>query len=79
MGRYSFAGRELNDLRGERNRADYDVTRSFPQAAARGHVRVAQRIIQILDSATVEPTRTAITDAMKVYERDVLQEVTWRP
>ena len=74
-----LAGRELNDLRGERNRADYDVTRSFLQAAARGHVRVAQRIIQILDSATVEPTWTAITDAMKVYERDVLKEVTWRP
>jgi hypothetical protein len=27
----------------------------------------------------VEPTRTQITDAMKIYERDVLQDITWHP
>jgi hypothetical protein len=27
----------------------------------------------------VDPTRTLITDTMKVYERDVLHDVTWHP
>ena len=32
-----------------------------------------------LDAAAVEPVRTQVTDAMKVYERDVLHDVTWHP
>jgi hypothetical protein len=39
---------------------------------------MAEHIIQTLD-ALVEPTLTQITDAMKIYERDVLQNVTWHP
>ena len=36
-------------------------------------------IIQVLDAARQEPARTQITDAMIIYERDVLHDVTWRP
>jgi hypothetical protein len=42
-------------------------------------VRAAEFVMQTLDSARQEPTRTQITDAMKAYERDVLQRVTWHP
>ena len=39
---------------------------------------LARQIIQVLDSLS-PATRTRITDAMKVYERDVLKDVTWQP
>jgi hypothetical protein len=39
---------------------------------------MARRIIRILDAARQEPLRTQITDAMKIYERDVLRNVTWQ-
>jgi hypothetical protein len=35
--------------------------------------------IQLLEAVSAEPVvRTRITDAIKVYERDVLREVTWQ-
>ena len=72
------AGRELNDLRRERNRADYDVNIPLSTSTAAALIRDAEQIIQALD-ALVEPTRTQVADAMKVYERDVLHDVTWHP
>ncbi len=73
------AGQDLQALRQERNRADYDIKRSFPAGTAVNLVRNAEQIFQALDAARREPTRTAITDAMKIYERDVLRDVTWKP
>jgi uncharacterized protein (UPF0332 family) len=73
------AARRLNDLRRERNRSDYDLKRPMPKAAAQSQLPFAAQIIQALDAAQMEPTRTAITDAMKIYERDVLHDVTWHP
>jgi uncharacterized protein (UPF0332 family) len=73
------AGNRLNALRRERNRADYDDHLSIIQSSARTHVQRAEEIIQALDAATIEPIRTQITDAMKLYERDVLKDVTWHP
>jgi uncharacterized protein (UPF0332 family) len=72
------AGILLNDLRQQRNRADYDLHRSFTQARALAAVQDATTMIQILD-AVVEPTRTQILNTMKDYERLVLQDVTWHP
>jgi uncharacterized protein (UPF0332 family) len=74
-----IAGNRLNDLRSQRNRADYDSHSSLLQATAVNEVKNAEDIIQALDAAAVEPARTQITDAMKVYERDVLHDVTWHP
>jgi uncharacterized protein (UPF0332 family) len=71
-------GQRLNDLRRWRNRADYDMLRHLSQAFATSTVLEAEQVILALD-AVVEPTLTQITDAMKVYERDVLKDVTWRP
>ncbi len=73
------AGRRLNDLRRERNRADYEDRHPITATMAAQNVRFVEDIIQALDAAAVEPTRTQITDAMKVYERDVLHDVTWHP
>jgi uncharacterized protein (UPF0332 family) len=73
------AGRNLETLRRLRNRADYDETPALTQPQAAGAIQVAEAIIQALDTARQEPTRTQIRDGMIVYERDVLHEVTWQP
>src|ERR1700722_599106 len=67
------AGSDLNQFRGERNRADYDARSTFRQATAFGLVGFAHDIIRTLDAALVDPVRTQITDAIKIYERDVLR------
>jgi uncharacterized protein (UPF0332 family) len=72
-------GRDLETLRRLRNRADYDETPAVTRPQASAAVHVAEGIIQALDDARKEPTRTQIRDTMIVYERDVLHDVTWRP
>ena len=72
------AGAELNALRGHRNHADYDLQHAFRQSIANIDVSIAQRIIQTLRSIT-PATHRKITDTMKIYERDVLKDVTWHP
>ncbi len=73
------AGRGLKDLRRDRNWADYDLAHPMRQSLSQNQRSFAARIIQTLQSAALEPTRTQITDAMKIYERDVLHDVTWHP
>jgi len=73
------AGHQLNDLRGDRNEADYDLGLSLARKVANGQVRAAQKIIDIFQAAGTEPTRSAILDSMKTYERDILKEETWKP
>src|SRR5437660_388502 len=75
----SDAGSDLSHLRGERNRADYDPGCTIPQTTALMRVATADKIIRTLDVAFLEPIRTQITDAIKIYERDVLRDVTWHP
>jgi uncharacterized protein (UPF0332 family) len=71
-------GFDLDSLRRLRNQADYDFQLVISQGVATARVQVAGRIIQTLD-AIQDPVRTQITDAMKIYERDVLRDVTWHP
>jgi len=73
------AGRDLDTLRRLRNRADYDEVPALTQPQAVAAVQVAEGIIQALDAARQEPIRSRIRDAMIVYERDVLHDVTWKP
>jgi uncharacterized protein (UPF0332 family) len=73
------AGRDLETLRRLRNRADYDEVPALTQPQATAAVQLAEGIIGALDAARQEPARTHIRDAMIVYERDVLQDVTWQP
>jgi hypothetical protein len=72
------AGADLDGLRRLRNRADYDLHHPVDQMVARVQAQLAGEIIQALDSVGQEPTRTQITDAMRIYERDVLGDVTWQ-
>ncbi len=74
-----IAGTRLNDLRGERNRADYDDHRPMRQATATKLVQTAEEVVRALDVAAVEPPRSQVINAMIVYERDVLRDVTWQP
>jgi uncharacterized protein (UPF0332 family) len=69
----------LDRLRKLRNRADYDWHLPFTRHHAQPEPANAQRVVQILDTARQEPVRTQITDAMKLYERNVLGVVTWHP
>ena len=73
------AGRDLETLRRLRNRADYDDVPAITQPQAAAAVQLAEGIIQVLDAARQEPARTQMRDVMIVYERDVLQDVTWKP
>ncbi len=73
------AGRDLETLRRLRNRADYDEAPALLQPQATAAVLLAEAIVHVLDAAGQEPARTRMRDAMIVYERDVLHDVTWHP
>jgi hypothetical protein len=73
------AGGNLQTLRRNRNWADYDFDAPMDQASATVQLRVATDIIRVLEAAAQDPIKTQITDAMKIYERDVLKTVTWHP
>ncbi len=72
------AGQKLQDFRGKRNEADYNLDVPLPQANVPPRLIVADRVIQTLDAGRAEPTRTQITNAMRAYERTVLRVVTWQ-
>ena len=48
------------------------------QGAATAIPPIAARVIQSLQDAVQQPLRSQITAAMRVYERDVLRDVTWQ-
>lgn len=73
------AGSDLNTLRPERNRSDYDVSLTLRHRDANLQVQAANRIIHMLDAVSKNSIRQTITNAMRVYERDVLKIVTWAP
>lgn len=73
------AGKELKVLRQLRNSSDYDLRRLWKQSSAKTILLDAKKVIPIFQIAMSDPIKTQITDAMKTYERDVLQDVTWRP
>jgi uncharacterized protein (UPF0332 family) len=74
------AGNRLNELRGMRNLADYDLDHPFVPFDALDQVRDALDILLLLETACTLPVTLArITDAIRVYERDVLGHVSWRP
>jgi len=68
----------LQALRKDRNQADYDLQRSVSQIIARQLHQDAQTVIRLLDAARTGRNRATITDAIRVYERDVLLDVTWQ-
>ena len=77
--RLQQVGVDLNTLRQERNRADYDLHRALRQNVAQARVQTAELVILALGAAASEPTRSQARDEMIRYERDVLRDVTWVP
>ena len=72
-------GQRLHDLRSERNRADYDIDVPLAHTAAATQDLIARQLIQLLDTAAVDPLRTQITTAMRAYEQTALGVTTWHP
>jgi uncharacterized protein (UPF0332 family) len=74
----SLAGDYLLQLRRVRNVSDYDFGRPLDAAAAILHVGIATDIIQLLHQLANESAiLNRVVDAIKIYERDVLRDVTW--
>jgi len=73
-------GRDLKDMRRIRNWSDYDLDLPFEQTLAVKQVQAGSDMIRLLDAvATTPAVLAAIIDAIKIYERDVLRQVTWQP
>jgi uncharacterized protein (UPF0332 family) len=73
------AGAELHELRQARNWADYDLDRPFGHLHAANQVGAATDLIRLLDDLAATPAILAqVIDVLRVYERDVLREVTWQ-
>jgi uncharacterized protein (UPF0332 family) len=73
------AGRLLNVLRGFRNRADYDLRRPFDESLAFAQVQEAIGLVRLLeDLRTSTEVLGRVVAAIRVYERDVLREITYR-
>jgi hypothetical protein len=76
----SNAGKNLYELRRMRNWADYDFGYPLDGAAAIYHVGIATDIVQLLHHLANESAiLSRVVDGIKIYERDVLREVTWYP
>jgi uncharacterized protein (UPF0332 family) len=73
------AASDLHSLRSLRNQADYDMQRPIRQSVAVAQTQISQQIIQTPLLAKHDPIRTSITATMRIYERDVLRDVTWQP
>jgi uncharacterized protein (UPF0332 family) len=74
------AGDRLNELRRFRNWADYDLDQPFSHPTAVGPVQSGWEITRLLRELSSTPAVLArVIDAIKVYERDVLRQVTWLP
>lgn len=74
----ALAGSDLNNLQGERNRADYDRHVSVSQVNAQRWVQSARLVLNRLASGRSDPVRSQITAAIRDYERNVLRAVTWQ-
>ncbi len=72
------AGIDLQKLRQHRNQVDYDLRLSISQSMARQDHVAAEQIIRVLDAARTGTARAAIVNAIRVYERNVLRDVTWQ-
>jgi uncharacterized protein (UPF0332 family) len=74
------AGQLLQGLRHERNTADYEPKFHFRPGMAPSSLRRAEHLIQVLDSSLGDLVRLSLVrNAIRLYERDTLKQVTWRP
>jgi uncharacterized protein (UPF0332 family) len=73
------SGIHLKDLRTTRNEADYDLSTDFTHGQAYQQVGVALGVMNLLELVAKSPeTLARIIPVIRAYERDVLQDVTYR-
>jgi uncharacterized protein (UPF0332 family) len=73
------AGTWLDELRSERNYADYEFDGEWNHLNAVADVQRSADTIRLLEEAAALPAVCErITEAIRTYERDVLRDVTWR-
>ncbi len=72
------AGQQLNSLRGDRNRADYDIDRTLRQGNARHLVAAARVTWQTFAETKQLPDISGLIDSIRRYETDVLRDASWR-
>jgi hypothetical protein len=69
------AGRQLSELRGLRNTADYDVEEPFRDDDLAMATWLAMDVVRVLDDLRVhDVVRARVVQATRDYERDVLGE-----
>jgi uncharacterized protein (UPF0332 family) len=74
----NLAGKDLDELRLARNRADYDFAFSLTNLSAQVSIERAIRFMSILEDLSQDgDRRTEIIQDIRDYEREVLQEVTF--
>ena len=71
------AGTLLSQLRGVRNRADYDLNVEFLQREAMYCVESAADIFQVVERLSPDDRQQAL-ETMKEFEQNILRESTWR-
>ena len=71
------AGHQLNSLRGDRNRADYDIDRTLKQGNARQLVAAARATLQTFAETKQLPDAAGLIDSIRRYETDVLRDTSW--
>ena len=72
------AGHQLNSLRGDRNRADYDIDRTIKQSVARHLVATARLTLKAFSETKLLSDTVGLTDSIRRYETDVLRNPSWR-
>jgi hypothetical protein len=70
--------RGTNSLRGDRNRADYDIDRTIKQSVARHLVATARITLQTFSEAKLLTDTVGLTDSIRHYETNVLRISSWR-
>jgi uncharacterized protein (UPF0332 family) len=71
------AGVRLHRLRGDRNRADYELQTDVSDVDAKFNVIEARKCLQIMATAYTDPVRAQVITAIRAYEQQI-QEPTYQ-
>ena len=71
------AGRRLNSLRGDRNRANYDIDKPMRKSEAALAVAAARIAVETLSNASASSDTGQLVEEIRQYETNVLKTPTW--
>jgi uncharacterized protein (UPF0332 family) len=75
---WAKVGELLNDLRSERNVADYDLDKPFAARRADDAISDSDFVLTQLARSLTTEEQSKLVAEIRRYERDVLRDVTWR-